>query len=488
MSEPDFERDDAPGGFGFITQLHTVLWQRRYWVLAPFLILSVAGIAAAFLLPATYRSTATLLVESQALPQNVASSPGTSTVDERIARIRQQVLRRGDLIGLIQQYGLYYDERQNKPLSEVVEQMRENIDVSAISSSIGQRNGTTDTIAFTVSFDYMQPAQAQLVTQSLVERILELDASQLAERAQNTVQFLTQQSSALQAQIVSLENRITTMRAENGLVLSTNGLPPVSSGASYDAQISALRRENAMIRRNVSGGGADQLVANAEAELASARARYSGTHPDIALAERRLEEARRLAAARQSDPQRVQEAESQIAVNNAQIAALENARDQEAARTQQITNAQARGPAIIAQISQLEARLNALREQMREIATRLLAAQGSARMESEQMGERLSVNDPPIIPDAPTSPNRPLLIAGGIAAGIGLGVLLALAIELIRRPIRGARDLEAVVGAPPLAVIPTLDKGAAPRRRRFAWLRRGQRRRPRKNSVESTRA
>jgi len=97
-------------------------------------------------------------------------------------------------------------------------------------------------------------------------------------------------------------------------------------------------------------------------------------------------------------------------------------------------------------------------------------------MENQQMGERLSVTDPAVVPDQPISPNRPLLIIGGLAAGLIAGFLLALAVELIQRPIRGMRDLQAVTGLAPLAVIPSIEKGAAgPRRSRFAWFRRARR-------------
>ena len=44
-----------------INHLPTILWQRRYYVLAPFVALSAAGLLAAFLLPTIYRSAATLL-------------------------------------------------------------------------------------------------------------------------------------------------------------------------------------------------------------------------------------------------------------------------------------------------------------------------------------------------------------------------------------------------------------------------------------------
>src|SRR5438874_283883 len=88
------------------------------------------------------RSTATLLVQSQDLPTTIVDSPTTSAVEQRIARIREQVLSRGDLIQLIEQNDLYSDERRSKPLSKVIEKMRHATTVGALSSDIGQQSGT----------------------------------------------------------------------------------------------------------------------------------------------------------------------------------------------------------------------------------------------------------------------------------------------------------------------------------------------------------
>jgi uncharacterized protein involved in exopolysaccharide biosynthesis len=95
-----------------VNYLPTILWQRRYYAVASLLVAVAIGIALAFALPTTYRSTATLLVQAQDLPTTVVDSPATGAVEQRIARIREQVLSRGDLIQLIEQNDLYPDERR----------------------------------------------------------------------------------------------------------------------------------------------------------------------------------------------------------------------------------------------------------------------------------------------------------------------------------------------------------------------------------------
>jgi hypothetical protein len=119
----------------------------------------------------------------------------------------------------------------------------------------------------------------------------------------------------------------------------------------------------------------------------------------------------------------------------------------------------AQAPLLEQQIAQEQQKLDLLVEQYDGISSRLMQAQGNAKAESEQKGERLSVIDPPVVPEDPTSPNRPLLILGGLAAGIGGGLFLALVVELFFRPIRGLADLRAVTGAAPLATIPTIETG-----------------------------
>jgi capsular polysaccharide biosynthesis protein len=106
------------------------------------------------------------------------------------------------------------------------------------------------------------------------------------------------------------------------------------------------------------------------------------------------------------------------------------------------------------QVMQLDNRANSLRLQYQEISAKLLSAQNSARMAQEQKGERLSVIEPPEVPDTPISPNRPLLIVGGIAVGLALGLLLALILEFVLRPIRGVDQISRL-GLDPLAVVPT---------------------------------
>jgi polysaccharide biosynthesis transport protein len=436
-----------------------ILMQRKWWVLVPIIVCLIAGIAAAFLIPAIYRSQATLLVEAADVPLDKDVSGGAEIVDERLAKIRQQILSRRDLIQAMDKYGLYQSERQDDPLSKVVEKFHDAIAVAPVSAEFQQTGGKA-TIAFTISYDYRDPILAQQVTQSLIDRIVEIDSTANVDQTRAAVGFLSQQTEDLQSQILNVQNALSSLKARNGSVLSTLNAPMTGGGTGgIDAQIAALQRDNSNLNNQrdlvKTSAERDPAVAQAEAGLAAARAIYAETHPDVIFAKQRLAEAERLA---QSNVKKVpvDSIAQQIAFNNSQIAALQSARSQDASRSSQVFAAQSRGPAVMEQAAQMQQKLDGLNVQYQQSSTRLISAQAAARAATEQRGERLVVIDAPSQPDEPNWPNRPLLIAGGGLVGAALGLGLIMFMELLRRPVRGALGLEAMTGATPLGIIPII--------------------------------
>ncbi len=56
-------------------------------------------------------------------------------------------------------------------------------------------------------------------------------------------------------------------------------------------------------------------------------------------------------------------------------------------------------------------------------------------------------------PLTPSYPKIPLIVGGSFGLGFGLGILLALLIELLNRRVRGAEDLQSLLGVPLLTVL-----------------------------------
>lgn len=476
MSTDTAFADDGDTGSGLISSLPSILWERRWLILVPLVVCSIIGVGAAFLLPRSYVSSATLLVESQDLPGSTTTGGDDNVIDRRMARVRQQILSRPDLVQLIQDNDLYDVSDRKKPLSELVEQMRDDTSISAVDADIarsgagGQNQGS---IAFRLAFSYSQPELAQLVAQTFIDRLLKLDASQTQSSAQSNVRFLEDQEAALTAQVRQIEGEINRITGQNGAALANvGGLGTLNMGGAgnIETQIAALRRENAQLQTQLGRSAIDRdpNVIAAEGALTAAKATYADDHPDVKLAETRLQAARTTAAAVNAGAVSTS-VQNQISVNNNMIGELTRAKAAEAGRAAVIAAAQARGPQVAQRVQQLQGRGDIIKADLSRVSSQLLQARGVEKLTDTQRGERLTLIEPPVTPDRPTSPNRPLLIAGGIFGGLALGVGLALLLELVLRPIRSVGTLTRITGVPPLGVVPVLKpRGTAKRRRN--WL------------------
>lgn len=482
MSRGEFQEEVAGGGIGTLfSQLPSILWQRRWFIIVPTLLALVGSVAAALLLPPKYESSAVMIVQSPSLPEDVIGSGPNDVIDRRLEAIRQQIINRPALLSMIEANQLYPDERQSKPLSEVVETMREAITLAPEKIELGGNRPEDNTISVRLSFVYEEPGKAQAVAQALMERVVEVNSTANTEQAVQTVQFLTEQQAGVQRQIDEVEGRVASLNARFGGILASGSSPVISnSGAGYDMQIAALERENASLRAQretlTTADTRDPAVVSAEAQLAAARAVYSDSHPDVVQARRRLAEAERLAKSNVAKLP-TETIESQIAFNDRQIAQLRAARSQDSAQLASVIAERARAPAVQQQADQLQQELQGLYSQYEAISQRLLAARAGARADAEQLGERLLVVDPPVVPDQPSFPNRPLIAGLGSVAGLGLGLVMALAVEMFLRPIRDPRAIVAITGARPLAMVPVIaaDRHRAHRnrgRRRFSRRRR----------------
>ncbi len=134
----------------------------------------------------------------------------------------------------------------------------------------------------------------------------------------------------------------------------------------------------------------------------------------------------------------------------------------------------ARTPAVEREYSEMLGDLSSAQSQYAEMKRKQTEADIADNLETERKGERFSLIEPPLVPEEPTSPNRPLIIIFGLVAAIGLaGGTIAL-LEALDGSVHGRHELHQLVSVPPLAVIPhmlnSIDRAAQRRRRLYALI------------------
>lgn len=75
-------------------------------------------------------------------------------------------------------------------------------------------------------------------------------------------------------------------------------------------------------------------------------------------------------------------------------------------------------------------------------------------MEQQAKGEQMRLLNTASLPPDPSFPNRPIFAAGGLGAGLMVGLVLALWLELRDKSIRNEADAEAALQLPLLASLP----------------------------------
>lgn len=474
MNSFAFDDDDAraqeESSGNFLSQLPVILAERKWLIIGPAILGLIAAAALIFVLPTKYESGAILLVQAPSLPTDIVGGQ-EQAVAQRIEAIRQKIINRPALIELIQKNDLYADQRRSKPLSGIVEEMRQAITMTPETVDLGGQN-RDQTIAVRLAYTYDNPVKVQAVTQQLMERVVEVDSTTNAEQLTETVQFLTDQQHDIQRQVSEAEGQLAAFNTRYGGVLSSATMATLGGGgAAYDLQISNLQREiadlEAQKRLLQTADTRDPAVVQAESALAAVRSAYTENHPDVVLAKQRLEQARAIA---KQNVARIPggELDSRLTIARNQIAVLQMAKAREASQTNAALAQRASSPAVTQQAAQMQQRVATLNKQYEDLSNRLLSARASQRAGEEQMGERLLVVDPPVVPDTPTSPNRPLILALGAAGGLLLGLVIAFAWELFLRPIRDPSVLAAITGSRPLALVPAVGKPS--RGQEKSWL------------------
>ena len=144
----------------------------------------------------------------------------------------------------------------------------------------------------------------------------------------------------------------------------------------------------------------------------------------------------------------------QLSEIDTRISMLQEQRAETEERLAELSESLARTPANTVALDELTRAYANIEEQYNLAVDRLAQASTGERIESLSRGQRISVIEPPAVPNTPTKPNRMLIAGGGTMFGILAGIGLVLLIELLNRTARRPEDIVKRIGVRPLATLP----------------------------------
>lgn len=446
-----------------------------------FLIMALVGVVAAvgafsYLMsrPQTYAATALVNVVSR--QERVLDNQGvvgdlpreTSAIDSEIEMLRSSALMRrlADAMRAI-------DDPDGEP------EPSQSADTERSRANTGERDPLADSLSGQISvrrrgLTYVieivardhDPARAQLIANTYADVYI---ASQIDSRIQTTERansWLGQRLAELREDVREKESAAETFRVQSGLMaaqgsslvetritnVQTQVLQAQADLAESEARLQQLRQMQASGSSvdtigSALNSGTIQSLRDREAEIARRQSdlenRYLATHPAV----------QSVRAEREDVERQIQAEIRRISANLANEVEVARAR----LRTLQSSLQQLTG-----ELSSNSAESVRLRELEREAtASRQVYEAYLRRYEEIANQDQLNMPDARLMayaqrPTFPISPNLRLSLVMCIMLGLFLGVAAGIALELFDQSVKNADDLEAQVGVPAIASVPSI--------------------------------
>ena len=498
-----------------------VLGRRKWLIIFSFLFVLFGAVVYIVVVPPQYKSTTTILIIPQRVPEAFVQSTVSIGVEGRLATIVQQVTSRTVLTKVMDELNLFPKRRRKAMPEDVIGEVRKRIEIDVAQDR--RRDGSAD--AFSISFAYEDPKLAMLTASRLASLFIDENLRTREQQAVGTAEFLESQLQETKKKLEIQEEKVKRYKLHfmgelpQELQSNLNKLTRLQDYYRTNAErlraaedrktflevrLSTLERSVSISPSPVPGGHTPQitedparLLLQKRAQVAELASKYTDRYPDlvrlrreVADLEKRIKETNKEAVSsvagdipgafdntssaatstfdREREEMRLLKA--QITSANTEISSLKNEGEriqkEIAAFQQKVDVAPRREQELIA----LTRDYDNLKNSYNELLKKRLDANISQNLEQRQKGEQFQVLDPANLPERPFKPDRKkvFLIAFVIASAIGFGG--AVGLEMMDQTLRGVKDFQHFFNVKVFATIPDVDNVANTRQQA---LRRG---------------
>jgi polysaccharide chain length determinant protein (PEP-CTERM system associated) len=489
-----------------------ILWRRKWILLIPTLVIGLATYLVVRTMPNRYKSETLILVVPQRVPESYVKSTVTSNIADRLQTISQQILSRTRLERIVQDFDLYAKERRTAVMEDVVDKMRQDIEVLVIKGD-----------SFRISYRGDEPRTAMQVTQRLASLFIDENLRDREMLAQGSYQFLESQLEDARRRLIEHEKKLEEYRHRYSGELPTQFQSNLQVIQNTQLQIQALnesiardRDRRLLVERSVAdlsapdatpppplpptgpsgdsaggppaGGTFAQQLEVAQQTLHQLELRLKPEHPDVirmkrlvaTLQQKAAADASRVAAADGTVPvvtspaelakqNRLREMKTELQSIDLQISRRE---DEEKKLRAIVAAYQSRieaTPARESELTELMRDYDTLQKTYTTLLTKKEDSKVAADLERNQIGEQFKVLDVARMPEKPDSPDRVKLTTFGLVGGLVLGLGLMALLELSDATLKSDDDVTAALRLPVLATVPLIES-STPARRRAWWL------------------
>lgn len=461
--------------------LHTV-WNRRWLVLAVAWGVCIVGWLFVAMIPNSYESRARIYVELDDVLSKQLDISGEGR--QAITKVRQTLTSAVNLEKVVRATRLGAKVDTQREMQSAVDSLAKKVEVKSTEDNLFELTATIGKSSLT---DAENAALAQDVVQKLIDIFREENVAGNRGQVADTIVFLDRQLDDRKKELEAAEQRRLAFEAQHpdligGTGTVTNRLQGMRDEMrGVDADIAAAQSALAAINGQIAstpksimtpgeGGGARGALAQAQATLASMRARgLTDSHPDVQAQKRQIEALREQAA---SEPVGTGGSPnpaytSLVSIRAERQANVQALQARKAALQSDISGliaSQADEPAVAAEANRISRDYEVLKDKYDELLKNREEMRLRGQVETERSAFQFEVIDPPTAPRKPAAPNRPILLIGVLLAGVAVGSGVAFVMGQLRSSFTTADKLERVLDIP---VIGTVSRSMTRETQRF---------------------
>jgi succinoglycan biosynthesis transport protein ExoP len=450
------EEDESTGLPAQLRDPIGVLRRQYRWIVTTLILMLALVAGATALFPLRYESQATILLSAKSVPDEFVPTTIIANIVEQFEAVRSEVFSRNHLSEIIQETGVYADERTATTQSGLVERLKKNLIVEPVGGRSRSRQGPSS-IAFQLRMSGREPQILADVVNTTIAHLINENVKYRSRQARITTEFMQRGYERADAALRDHQRKLGEFREMNRGALPEERTTAISRLDRLEEQRrSAILRlsdfqtrlEHLDARPEIMGTGQD--LESLHTQLRKARTLYTADHPRVRSLERQVSAMESAGSTgktlgnirRSNERSQIQEGAASEQRRLSQI-------DQEVAQLESLL---AKTPQISEEYAALVRLEQILQENYVEYLRKLKSAELALSLESAQQGAQLKRIDSAIAPTTPVIA-RWQIAGGGLVVALGLSLLVAIVRELVNPVIIDEQHLEETLPIPLLGAI-----------------------------------
>lgn len=491
------------------------IWRRRWYVLAVGWVVCGAGWTAVAHLPDKYQANARIYVDMDTMLGPLMQGLAVQVnLFQQIDVMQRTLLSRPNIEKVVLMTDMDLKVHTDQEKEELLENLKNKI-------RIGQQGRNL----FNVAFEDEDPNLAKRVVQAMLQIFVEGNVGASRKDMDTTRRFLDDQIREYERQLEEAEARLAQFKRKNMGFLPGEGnyythLQGIQARVKQDEaalqEIGALAEElrvqlqtvpqflemensgQSMAQSLQGGEGPDSALQIKILDMTSLiedlKTQYTDKHPDVVTATKRLERFQKELADQQKmsaemngeakvagpgeSPQAVpgskknvipnpvyEQVKLQLVQREAELVTLKLRAQSGRQELEKWEKMAAHVPQVEQELTRLNRDYTIIKTKYEEMRARQESARLARDMETKAQKVQFRIIDPPKVPIKPSSPNRPLFLAGVLALGVGAGLAFAFLLGQLNTTFASVSRLKSAFTLPVVGSITAITSNRERRRR-----------------------